>query len=94
MSHLCSWRNFSTNSQSFELVILAHPYDIPDSTATMDECNWKNGILWCWIGRGALEGGVCEVIRGQGIPVNAIIKVGYSKSPLIRRYCGAASGLK
>ena len=58
----------------------------------MDKCNWKNGILWCWIGRGVLEGGIQEVIRGQGIPVNAIIKVGYSKSPLIWRYCVATSG--
>lgn len=57
----------------------------------MDECNRKDGILWCWIGCGVLERGVREVIRGQGIPVNAVIKVGHGKSPLIRRYCGAAS---
>jgi hypothetical protein len=60
----------------------------------MDECNWKNRILWCWVGCGVLEGGVREVIRGQGIPVNAVIKVGYGKSPLIRRYCRTASGVK
>ena len=60
----------------------------------MDECNRKNSILWCWIGCGVLEGDIREVIRGQGIPVNAVIKVGYGKSPLIRRHCGAASGSK
>lgn len=60
----------------------------------MDECNRKNGILWGWISCGVLERGVCEVIGGQGIPVNAIIKVGYGKSPLIRRHCGAASKSK
>ena len=41
-----------------------------------------------------MEGGIHEVIRGQGIPVNAVIKVGYGKSPLIQRYCRTASGVK
>ena len=33
-----------------------------------------------------LEGGIREVIRDQGVPVNAVIKVRNGKSSLIRRY--------
>ncbi len=63
-------------------------------TATMNECHWENDILRCWMGCGMLERGIREVIRGQGIPVNAIIKVRNSESPLIWRYCRIASVLR
>ncbi len=61
------------------------------STATMNKCHWENDILWCWMGCSMLEGGIHKVIRGQGIPVNAVIKVHNGKSSLIWRYCRTAS---
>lgn len=60
----------------------------------MNECHRENDILRCWMSGGVLEGGIREVIRGQGIPIDAVIKVGDGKSPLIRRYCRAASGVE
>ncbi len=61
------------------------------STATVNECHWENDILRCWMGCSMLEGGIREVIRGQGIPVNAVIKVRNGKSSLIWRYRRTAS---
>jgi hypothetical protein len=60
----------------------------------MNECEGKNDILRCWMGCGVLGGGIVEVIGGQGIPVNAVIKVCNGKSILIWRYCRTASIIK
>ena len=35
----------------------------------------KDDILRCWVGRDVLERGIHEVVRTQGIPIDAVIKV-------------------
>jgi hypothetical protein len=61
------------------------------SVASVNECNGKDDILRHCVGRGVLEGGIHKVIRTQGIPVNAVIKVRNSESFLVRGYRRTAS---
>lgn len=59
--------------------------------ASINECYRKDDILRYRVSRGVLERGIHKVIRAQGIPVNAIIKVRNGKGLFIRRYRRTAS---
>ena len=55
------------------------------SIASVYERYWKDDVLRYWMGRGVLERGIHKVIRTQGIPVDAVIKVRDGKGFLIGR---------
>jgi hypothetical protein len=51
--------------------------------ASVNECYGKYDVLRCRVGRGVLERGIHKVIRFQGIPVDAVIKVRDGKGLLV-----------
>ena len=51
--------------------------------ARVNERYGKDDILRCWVGRGVLERGIHEVVRTQGIPIDAVIKVRDGKGLLV-----------